>query len=122
MSVTENMSDEEFERHALAVLQRELGLTVSLASFVCIDPGPATIPATGTAGCKASQFRKSWTKLRAATSRLHRPGPESQLERIRSSGAIRCSVAAAKRFSIAECWATAARFRTGITILYPSHF
>ena len=54
----EKMSDEDFERHALAILHRELGLD-GLARFLrCIDPGPATTPATATAGWKAPQSRR----------------------------------------------------------------
>jgi hypothetical protein len=61
------MTDKAFERHALAILKRELGLD-GFARFLCFyRSGPATTPETAIAGWKAPQSRKSWPKWSAAT-------------------------------------------------------
>ena len=56
------MSDEDFERHTLAILQRELGLDGLARVLRLIDRALATTPATATDGWKVPQSRKSWPK------------------------------------------------------------
>jgi hypothetical protein len=60
-----SMTDEDFERHAFAILQRELGLD-GLARFRRLNRREATIiPVTGIVGLAAPRLTTSWPKWRA---------------------------------------------------------
>ena len=62
MIPVEKMSDEDFERHALAILQCELGLD-GLARFLRLyRSGASDYTATATSGWRVQQSRKSWLR------------------------------------------------------------
>lgn len=77
------MSDEDFERHALAVCRANRGWTVWLASSACIGPAPVTTPATATAWFEGATIQE----IMAEVERRDKPAPR-RLRTFRSLAAI----------------------------------